>query len=667
MPPLDQSDHICAALQQYADRDVPRALVDVVDSTDAADTATSGAHLVGAVAALGRALPLAPGDRCALLGETSSAYLIGLLAVVDAGAIACPLNWRWSAEELAGALAAVAPRVVLVDPHLLPLLERALGTDQQQHPAVFVLARDESDSVALRAAARAGTTTTAALAAALDRTASRLNLQLRFAPSSCGPSVQSNDDSNSNTTTKNQSPDALCVFTSGTTAAPKPARLSHGALCHQSRAKLAIVGYSADDVYLHLAPLFHVGGISSAHAALAAGARHALLPRFSAASAVGAIERLGVTALIAVPAMLSDLLDAAEARGRLTSLKSSPLVSLRRVLLGAGAASPSLLERCLRALHPRAVLMGAYGMTEGCSSLTFADLRCPLPSPPADVVGGGDAGGGALVCVGRAAPGVELAIAAVAEASAPALLRRAPQGVVGEVLTRGPNLMSGYYLPQVDRDAARKADAGAFVRLADDKSDDGRPLWFRTGDAGVLVVSSPSDPPFLYLAGRLKECIRSGGENVFAPEVEAALCLHPAVEHAAAAGLPDARLGEAVAAAVVLRPGWVWRGGADAMFVEMEGKGEAKRVSAAALRAFCVAPRVGGGGTGAGLSRFKAPRAVTPLNELPRDPLTGKIARKRLRAALLRALGRGEDGEGPDGGGGAGGVGAPSERPRSRL
>jgi o-succinylbenzoate---CoA ligase len=713
--------HICAALQQYADdpdlRD--REVVVFAASRDdaAAPLPLRGRDFVAAVAGLGRALPLRPGDRCALLGETSPAYLVALLASADAGAVACPLNWRWSARELAAALAAVAPAVVLADAALLPLLELAqqseARTAARAPPAMFVLASTASDRDSLRAAARRRTITTAALAVAV---APPPSLQLCFPP--LPPSSPSSS-----------SPDALCVFTSGTTAAPKPVRLSHTALWHQTRAKIAAVGYSREDCYLHLAPLFHVGGLSSAHAALSAGAKkHVLLPRFSACGAVEAVRAHRVTAAICVPAMLSDMLDAAAAavdemkEEQQLAAGAGALASLRRLLVGGGAPSAGLLERCLRELPGQCRLVGAYGMTEACSSITFADLRelrrrrllgseeersavagaaaasvPPPPTPPTLPPG--------AVCAGWPALGIQVAIAEVTPSSSDAVgpLRLAAPGQVGEVLTRGPHVMSGYHVPQVDPTAAREADAAALVAVADAGAGDlpsssaasssSSSLWLRTGDAGFLLFppppppsssssSSPADPhhhrrppqtpplpALLFLTGRLKECIRSGGENVFAPEVEAALALHPAVLAASAVGVPHARLGEAVAAAVVLERGWAWRGGADAT-VEREEEEEAaaaggrKVVSAAALRAFCVAGS--GGGGGAGLSRFKAPRAVVAVRELPRDPLTGKLVRAAVREAVVRALGGGVVAEGGGGGGGGGGDGGQG-RPRPRL
>lgn len=626
-PPL----HICTALQQYAE-DLDLCDREVVFEEELPPL--RGRALVAAVAALGRALPLRPGDRCALLGETSTAYLVALLATLDAGSVACPLNWRWSARELAAALGAVAPRVALCDASLLPLLEQALAAAGDlllpNPPAIFVLSSSGQElDDSLRVAARRATTTTAALAAAAMRgsgPSSPPALQLSFAPPS-------------SPFTSPSSPDALCVFTSGTTAAPKPVRLSHAALWHQTRAKISAVGYARDDCYLHLAPLFHIGGLSSAHAALAAGALgHVLLRRFSARGAALAVRRHRVTAAICVPTMLADLLDAAaaeeESGQKRRATTPPPLASLRRLLVGGGAPSPALLARCLRELPAKCRLMGAYGMTEACSSMTFADLRKAQPRAPR--------AGAAFA--GWAGPGIELAIAeVVGGASSRPSLRLASPGAVGEVITRGPHVMTGYYVPQVDPKRAAEADAAALVVGVVAGSGGGAPhpssstsAWLRTGDAGLLDPVSGA----LFLCGRLKECVRSGGENVFAPEVEAALCLHPAVASAAVVGVLHARLGEAVAAAVVLKPGWLWRGGADALLVKEEEAAAASTevVSAAGLRAFCVAD---GGDGGAGLSRFKAPRAIVAVRELPRDPLTGKLARAAVREAVVGAMGGG--------------------------
>jgi acyl-activating enzyme 14 len=326
-------------------------------------------------------------------------------------------------------------------------------------------------------------------------------------------------------------------------------------------------------VYLHAAPFFHIGGLSSALAMLAARARNVFLPRFDGAALLAAIRRHGVTAFIAVPAMVADLLAAAETE----AVRQLP--SVARVLVGGGGMPPAL-QRGLAALCPAATVHTAYGMTEGASSLTFATLWGPGQAgpPPEDVCtpasdDGGPAGG---VPVGRPPPGIELAVL------------RAPGGAVGgggtgsstgsvsldgqgEVLTRGPHVMLGYW-DDDDATAAAQLPGG----------------WLRTGDLGCLRQGQ------LWLMGRAKDMIKSGGENVHAWEVERALAGHPGVAAAAVVGAADWRLGEAVAAAVVLRRGWRWRGPRCQVLLAAAAQRQAGRAALEAAAA-AVAPRGGAG------------------------------------------------------------------------
>ncbi|KAK9845181.1 hypothetical protein WJX84_008896 [Apatococcus fuscideae] len=100
---------------------------------------------------------------------------------------------------------------------------------------------------------------------------------------------------------------AVICFTSGSTGPVKGVTLSQAALHAQSEAKISKLGYSSSDIYLHTAPLFHVGGLSSALAMLHVGARQILTPKFRAAQAVADVAAHGVTSLIAVPAALHDM------------------------------------------------------------------------------------------------------------------------------------------------------------------------------------------------------------------------------------------------------------------------------------------------------------------------------------------------------------------------
>jgi acyl-CoA synthetase (AMP-forming)/AMP-acid ligase II len=152
-----------------------------------------------------------------------------------------------------------------------------------------------------------------------------------------------------------------------------------------------------------------------------------------------------------------------------------------------------------------------------------------------------------------------------------------PNGAIGEVAVRGPQLMRGYWnLPEASADALRGG-------------------WMHTGDAGVL-----DDEGFLFIQDRVKDMIVSGGENVYPREVEDVLFQHPAVADVAVIGVPDERFGEAVKAIVVLKAG--------------------ESVTAEALLEFSKG-RLGG---------YKRPRSVEFAATLPRNP-SGKVLKKELR------------------------------------
>jgi acyl-CoA synthetase (AMP-forming)/AMP-acid ligase II len=152
-----------------------------------------------------------------------------------------------------------------------------------------------------------------------------------------------------------------------------------------------------------------------------------------------------------------------------------------------------------------------------------------------------------------------------------------PNGQIGEIAVRGPQLMRGYWnLPDATADALRGG-------------------WMHTGDAGVL-----DDEGFLYVQDRTKDMIVSGGENVYPREVEDVLFQHPAVADAAVIGVPDAKWGEAVKAIVVLKPG--------------------QSASTEELMRFCEGRLAG----------YKRPRSVDFVEVLPRNP-SGKVLKKDLR------------------------------------
>jgi sulfoacetate-CoA ligase len=155
--------------------------------------------------------------------------------------------------------------------------------------------------------------------------------------------------------------------------------------------------------------------------------------------------------------------------------------------------------------------------------------------------------------------------------------RELADGTAGEIAIRGPQVTPGYY-----KDPA--ATAAAFFPGG----------WLRSGDLGIRDADG-----FFFVTGRIKELIIKGGENIAPREIDEVLLRHPAVLDAAAVGIPDRHYGQEVAACVILRPG--------------------EAISAAELRAFCIER----------LGRFKAPKAITIVEELPRGP-SGKVQRLKL-------------------------------------
>ncbi len=346
------------------------------------------------------------------------------------------------------------------------------------------------------------------------------------------------------------------LYTSGTTGRPGGIVLSQGAWAAQIEQFRCTQPYGRGDGVLVVTPLFHIAAAITATAAFLSGARIHLPPRFDADAVLAMLGDGAMTGTMMVPAMIDMVVAAAERRG------IAALSGVRRICYGASPIAEGSLRRAI-ALFGCDFLQG-YGLTETAGVATIlmpADHRLALAGRP-DL----------LRSAGRPVMGCAVRIARPdGSACAP--------GVPGEIQIRGPNLFSGYF-----RDAERTRAAWTA---------DG---WFRTGDAGTM-----DEDGFVFVIDRIKDLVITGGENVFPQEVERVIAAHPAVGEVAVYGVPDPRWGEAVAAALVLRPG--------AAFDEAE------------MRAFVEAR----------LARFKGPRHYRLHDQLPRNA-TGKVLRKALAA-----------------------------------
>jgi fatty-acyl-CoA synthase len=345
---------------------------------------------------------------------------------------------------------------------------------------------------------------------------------------------------------------ALLVYTSGTTGQPKGALHTQAGLYWNAVASSALHALTRDDRVLSALPLFHVGGLCiQTVPALYAGAEVILHPRFDAANWLAAVAAERPSISLMVPATMRAAIEH-------PAWSSTELSALR--ILGAG--SSTIPHSLIEAFHARGVAVcQIYGSTEtGPVSIVLARAE-------------------AFANVGAAGrPALGCAIRLVDESGTDV-----PDGSVGEVWVRGPNVMTGYW-----RDPSHPAF---------------RDGWFRSGDL------ASRDATGLYtIVGRAQDLIISGGENIYPAEIENLLAGMPEIAEAAVIGMPDARWGEVPVAAVVVRP-------------------------AATLTEAAVLGRLEGR-----IARFKLPRIAFVSGPLPRNAM-GKVVKAPLLARLAGQAG----------------------------
>ncbi|MYR35055.1 AMP-binding protein [Nocardiopsis alba] len=338
---------------------------------------------------------------------------------------------------------------------------------------------------------------------------------------------------------------AAILYTSGTTGRSKGAVLTHGNLASNCEALLQAWRYTSEDRLIHALPIFHVHGLFVAvNMTLAAGASMHYLSGFDTDAVIDLLPR--ATVLMGVPTFYTRLLKS----DRLTP---ESCASMRLFVSG----SAPLLASDAEAFQDRTghAILERYGMTE-----TGMNTTNPYEGPRKPGT------------VGRPLPGVEIRVADRETGG------KLPDGEVGIVEVRGPNVFSGYWrMPE--KTAAEFREDGFFI----------------TGDLGRV-----DEDGHLCIVGRDKDLVISGGYNVYPKEVEELLDAHPGVLESAVIGVPHPDLGEAVAAVVVPRPG-----------LELQAEELLESISG-------------------DLARFKRPRAVRVVEALPRNVM-GKVQKAELR------------------------------------
>lgn len=339
------------------------------------------------------------------------------------------------------------------------------------------------------------------------------------------------------------------MYTSGTTSLPKGVRITHGNCWANMHAHAVEFSITHEDRLLLVAPLYHVGGFDIPGLTLLhVGGTIVLLRRFDADEVLASIERERITGTTLVATMMN----AMHLRLALPERDSVDTTSLRWIIFGQ--VTRELFDRALE-LFPTAELTEGYGMTEACGGVAYVDRDHRREK---------------LGSVGLAVQGMEIIVADAADQPLPA-------GETGEILLRGPKVCDGY----VDDPEASATTL--------------RNGWLHTGDVGRFDQDG-----YLFVQDRIKDMIRSGGENMSASEIERVIESAADIAEAAVIGIPDPHWVEVPAAFVVSR--------------------STQPIDCVALIAHCRAHLPG----------FKVPKAIYQVELLPRN-VGSKVLKSELR------------------------------------
>lgn len=343
------------------------------------------------------------------------------------------------------------------------------------------------------------------------------------------------------------------MYTGGTTGISKGVMHTHKSFISVVYSEIVEWGVNFDDVTLVMAPLPHATGFM-VPPCLMRGSKIMLTRGFDPPEMCKIIEEERVTCTFLVPTMIYVLLDYPDR-------KKYDLSSLRTVLYGAAPMSPERLRQAMAELGP--VFMQVYSQMEVANQTTvlsqYEHVEALEKYPQR------------LKSCGR--PIIMSQVRIVDNND-----HDVPVGEVGEIITRGPHMMKGYWKREKETKETMKGG------------------WIHTADMAYMDQDG-----YIYIVDRKKDMIISGGMNVYSAEVEFALMRHPSVFQAVVIGVPDEKWGEAIKAIVVLKPG--------------------AAIAEAELMAFCREQ----------LSAYKRPKSIDFIDQLPLTPY-GKLDKKVIRS-----------------------------------
>ncbi|MBM3753934.1 MAG: long-chain-fatty-acid--CoA ligase [Acidobacteria bacterium] len=421
-------------------------------------------------------LGVLPGDRVAYLSFNTHQLLEGYYGVVMAGAIVMPINVRLSLQELATVLNHSGARVLLFENDF------AATVAQLKSACPFV-----EHYITLDAVIDVATMTSTKL-------------------------IDSGEAEHVDWTRIDEDSVAELFYTSGSTGSPKGVALTHRNLYLHGLMVATIMSDPGNMIDLHTIPLFHANGWGRPQTSTFLGVTQIMVRRFEPVSVLKMIAQYKATDMSLVPTMANAILACPE-------LGQHDGSSLRRILLGGAAASPSLVERLEKAFG--CTVASGYGLSETSPVLTTA-----LPKPGVEYTSNEDRWQKQAL-TGWPIIGAEVRVVDPEGADVPK-----DNESIGEIIARGDNIMQGYYREQEATDAVIR---------------DG---WFHTGDMAAWDGNG-----YLKIVDRKKEIIISGGENISSIEVEKAIYAHEGVLECAVVAAPDEKWGEVPVALIVRKDG----------------------------------------------------------------------------------------------------------------
>ena len=467
-------------------------------------------------------LDVKKGDRIAMLQVNCNQFVEAYFATAKLGAIYVPLNFRARGNEIIYMLNTAEANTLLVGERYTGLID-SLRSDltSMRH---YISIESKHDGMQY--------------------------YEDMIASSPADEAIAETDDDDT----------TILMYTAGTTGFPKGVMLSHKSFAVYVLDNVTPADPELEEKNILTVPLYHVAGIQAMMAAVYGGRTLVMERQFDAKEWLELVQREKANRAMMVPTMLKQLIDHPD-------FAKYDLSSLKVITYGAAPMPLEVIKRALD-LFPGVSFINAFGQTETASTITTL-------GPEDHVISGTEEEKERklrrLASIGRPMADVEMKI--IDEDG-----RELPTGQVGEIVARGPRVMTGYW--KDEEKTEKTIDKGGWVHTSD--------MGYRDEDG------------YFYLAGRATDMIIRAGENISPEEVEAVLRAHPKVEEVAVIGVPDEEWGEQPKAIVVLKQGEI--------------------VTAEEIMEYCRT----------NLSSFKRPRSVVFVDELPRNQM-GKILKRVLR------------------------------------